>query len=131
MNQIYGLLVLSTLLALGYSAPQQQAKIVSQSSDTNADGGYKWSYETDHGVKAEETGSIKKASGPGAEDTVVAQGSYEYKDLEGKPVHLTYIADENGFQPAGAHLPTPPPVPEAILKALAWIAAHPSKDSHP
>lgn len=29
-----------------------------------------------------------------------------------------YTADQNGFVPVGDHLPTPPPVPEEILKAL-------------
>ncbi|KAH8400964.1 hypothetical protein KR009_002187, partial [Drosophila setifemur] len=38
----------------------------------------------------------------------VAQGSYSYMSPEG-PISITYIADENGFQPVGAHLPTPPP----------------------
>lgn len=35
------------------------------------------------------------------------------------------MANEEGFQPQGAHLPTSPPIPEAILRALDWIAAHP------
>lgn len=31
---------------------------------------------------------------------------------------MTYTADEHGFHPQGAHLPTPPPIPEAIQKSL-------------
>ena len=38
--------------------------------------------------------------------------SYQYYAPEGELISLKYLADENGFQPEGDHLPTPPPIPE-------------------
>lgn len=38
---------------------------------------------------------------------------------------MSYVADENGYQPSGNAIPQPPPLPPLIARALAWIAAHP------
>lgn len=62
-----------------------------------------------------------------------AQGSFSYTAPEGEQISLQYVADENGFQPSGSHLPTPPPIPEAIQRALAYLATAPpyvEKESH-
>ncbi|KAF7391329.1 hypothetical protein HZH66_009809 [Vespula vulgaris] len=106
------LVIIVTLAAYAASAPapaDEPIPIVSQSQEgPNPDGSYKWSYESGNGIKAEEQGQLKNA------------GS-ENEAMEAQ-------ADENGFQPVGAHLPVPPEVPALIQKALEWIAAHPSKD---
>lgn len=87
------------------------------------------SYETANSIKAQETGSLKKTSDPENPEVIVAQGSYSYTDKEGNQISLQYVADdEGGFQPQGAHLPTPPPIPADIQRALDWIAAHPSSE---
>lgn len=86
-----------------------------------------FSYETANSIKAQETGTLKKTNDPENPNVVVAQGSYSYTDKEGNQISLTYTADdEGGFVPQGAHLPTPPPIPADIQRALDWIASQPS-----
>lgn len=51
-------------------------------------------------------------------DGIEAQGGFQYTGDDGQVYSISYAAGANGFQPQGAHLPVPPPTPEAILKAL-------------
>lgn len=80
-----------------------------------------FSYSTGDGQEAQAQGFLKN---PGNKETEaeVIQGSYSYTAPDGTPITVTYIADELGFRATGAHLPTPPPIPEAIQKALDLIA---------
>ncbi|XP_038211583.1 uncharacterized protein LOC119832058 [Zerene cesonia] len=71
---------------------------------------YSYVYETDNGISASEDGV--------AINGVQAMGGYSYTGDDGQVYSVTYTADKNGYQPQGAHLPTPPPIPVEILKAL-------------
>ncbi|XP_012286503.1 endocuticle structural glycoprotein SgAbd-2 [Orussus abietinus] len=119
------------LAAAATAAPVQDATpipIVQRSDDgPNPDGSYAFSYETGNGIKAQEQGQLQKSQDQ-QHDAVYVQGSYSYPAEDGNTISLTYVADENGFQPQGAHLPVAPAIPEAIVKALEWIAAHPEED---
>lgn len=112
--------------AAAFAAPQgptEPIPILRQDSEVNGDGSYQYSYETGNGINAEQKGDLKKV---GDVDAIEVQGQFQYPGENGNPpVQLTYIADENGFQPQGAHLPTAPPVPEAIQRALAYLATAP------
>ncbi|XP_033207878.1 endocuticle structural glycoprotein SgAbd-2-like [Belonocnema kinseyi] len=101
-----------------YNAAARQIGIRSQSSDISPDGSYTWQYETENGIVASESGSPK--SSPEGQSQAV-QGSYSYTAPDGTPITVNYIADENGFRASGAHLPTPPPVPDVIQRAIATL----------
>ncbi|XP_065160865.1 cuticle protein CP14.6-like [Atheta coriaria] len=88
------------------------ARILRYDSENNGEQGYKYAYETDDGTSAQEQGYLKDA------DTAAAQGSYQFVAPDGQQFSITYTADENGYQPQGAHIPTPPPIPADILKGL-------------
>ncbi|CAG9795960.1 unnamed protein product [Diatraea saccharalis] len=91
------------------AALDSNAVILRSSSDVNEQG-FHYAYETDNGIAAEETGHEA--------DGIQAQGGYSYTGDDGQVYSVRYTADSNGFQAQGAHIPTPPPVPEAIARAL-------------
>ncbi|XP_047514436.1 endocuticle structural glycoprotein ABD-4-like [Pieris napi] len=124
------LICLLCVVAASLAAPQKPADqviaILKQEFDQQADGSYVYSYETENGIKADEQGTLKKGSGPDSNDVIVAQGAFSYTAPDGTVINLNYVADdENGFRPEGAHLPTPPPIPPAIQKALDYLATLP------
>ena len=81
------------------------------------------SYETADGIKVEESGAQKQV-GPTAEDAgTVSKGTFSYPAPDGTIIALNWVADENGFQPTGSHLPTPPPTPDHVIKLLADLRA--------
>ncbi|KAL3280969.1 hypothetical protein HHI36_004194 [Cryptolaemus montrouzieri] len=133
---MFALLVLASLLATCLAAPQQYynqnqyqynqynrpfVPIVSENNEVNPDGSFRYGYVTGDGQQAQAQGYLKNAGVKDAEAEVI-QGSYSYTAPNGTPITVTYIADENGFRAEGAHLPTPPPIPEAIQRSLDLIA---------
>ncbi|XP_013186231.2 uncharacterized protein LOC106131620 [Amyelois transitella] len=104
------------------SADARSANIVKQGSEINPDGSYNYFYETDNGIAAQEQGTPRNFGGNPPVIPDVAQGSFSWTSPEGQPIAISYIADENGYQPQGDAIPTPPPVPAQIARALEYIA---------
>ncbi|CAH1372968.1 unnamed protein product [Tenebrio molitor] len=89
-----------------------QIPILKLQNDNNGDGTYRFSFETANHIVQQETGHLKSA------DSSTVQGSYSYTAPDGQTYTVNYVADENGYRADGAHLPTPPPISEVILKSL-------------
>ncbi|XP_032676864.1 endocuticle structural glycoprotein SgAbd-2-like isoform X2 [Odontomachus brunneus] len=99
--------------------------ILRQTQDSSPDGSYSYSYDTENGISVAEAGQPKNI-GPNQIEAV--RGQFSYTAPDGTPIQVVYTADENGFLASGAHLPTPPPIPVAIQRALAHNAAHPEEE---
>ncbi|XP_015609901.1 pupal cuticle protein 20 [Cephus cinctus] len=89
----------------------QFVEITRFNNQNNGDGSYQYNYEAANGISAEESGALQG-------DSEVVKGSYSYTGPDGVQYTIHYTADENGFHPEGAHLPTPPPIPEEIRRGV-------------
>ncbi|XP_032675933.1 pupal cuticle protein 20-like isoform X2 [Odontomachus brunneus] len=96
--------------------PGQDIPIVSYSNENAGDGNYQFSYETGNGISVQETGHQQ-----GESESV--SGSFSYTGADGVQYSITYTADEYGFHPQGAHLPTPPPIPPEIQRGVELALA--------
>ncbi|XP_025836306.1 endocuticle structural glycoprotein SgAbd-2-like [Agrilus planipennis] len=96
---------------------QNQVPILRYSNDNNEGGNYRYAYETGNGISVQETGQFAPSVPEGG--AVVANGGFSFTGTDGQTYSISYVADENGFRPVGAHIPTPPPVPEAIARSIA------------
>ncbi|XP_057370572.1 larval cuticle protein LCP-22-like isoform X3 [Daphnia carinata] len=113
-------------LAIAIAAPQGDKKpieIISSNSEMNADGSYTFDFVSADGTKVSESGSQKQVGPKPEEIGPVSKGSYSYTSPEGVVITVNWVADENGFQATGDHLPTPPPMPEHVVKMLADLKA--------
>ncbi|KAG8041460.1 hypothetical protein G9C98_002753 [Cotesia typhae] len=99
------IIALFALVAVAVAAPQGEVTVVkSYENDNTGFDNYRYSYELSDGQQKEESGELRTV--PGAESPFyVVRGSYTWRDQEGRAYTVTYIADENGFQPNGEHLP--------------------------
>lgn len=110
-------------MAAALAAPQSSTEpipILRQDSNINPDGSFQYSFESGNGIAAEANGALKNI---GAEEPALEiQGQFQYPSNEGGLIQLTYVANENGYQPQGNILPTPPPIPIEIQRALEILA---------
>merc|ERR1712136_518377 len=98
-------------LTVEYKEPIAITKYGSVSDET---GKYSYNFEAANGIKMSEEGE-QKHFGDKLEEGYgsVARGAYSY-ELEGVTYTINWVADENGFQPTGNHLPVAPPMPEYV-----------------
>ncbi|XP_037780194.1 endocuticle structural glycoprotein ABD-4-like [Penaeus monodon] len=107
-----------------FAAPQysssEEAEFVPILKDDRVqedDGTYSFDFETGNGISFSQAGSPD-----GDEDAVIKAGEYSYTAPDGTEIHLRFVADDNGFQPEGDHLPVAPefphPIPQFVLDQI-------------
>ncbi|XP_042236427.1 larval cuticle protein 65Ag1-like [Homarus americanus] len=73
---------------------------------------YNFQVETEDGITRQESGAtIKEGSAEGA---VAQSGSVSFTLPDGQQFEMTFVADENGFQPQSSFLPVAPEFPHEI-----------------
>lgn len=92
--------------------PDKDAVIKTKSQSSDLDGNYQYQFESSNGIASNEAGVAGQ----------IVQGATTWIAKNGEALAISFVADENGYRPTGFHLPTPPPIPPAIQRALAHLA---------
>merc|ERR1711955_196000 len=124
-SNMKSMILLAVFLAVAAAAPQETKVILIKSQTQNHDTEkqeYSFSYEAENGISVSESGVQKQIGDKPEESGTVSQGKFSYPE-DGVTYTITWVADENGFQAKGDHLPTPPPMPEHVVKILADLKA--------
>ncbi|XP_063619219.1 flexible cuticle protein 12-like [Cydia splendana] len=99
-------LIVTAVAAAPQRSPDADAQVLKYDAENIGVDGYRFAYETSNGIKSEEQAQLNNA---GTDNEAIAvRGSFSYTGPDGVVYTVTYIADENGFQPQGAHLPVAP-----------------------
>ncbi|KAL0119987.1 hypothetical protein PUN28_007982 [Cardiocondyla obscurior] len=105
------LVALCALVAVALAAPQQsqdyrQTVLVKETPlDNIGVDGYQYGYELSSGQAHQESAHVVNHGQEN--ESLVVRGSFTYVDPQTNVRYtVNYVADENGFHPEGAHLPT-------------------------
>ncbi|KAF0302931.1 Cuticle protein 3 [Amphibalanus amphitrite] len=111
-------LVLAAVLAVATAAPSRSYaaptyapkvyQILKQEAELRDDQSYDSHFETENGIYASESGRPVEGYGDD-EESYDVNGQFSYTGDDGVVYKVVYVANGNGFQPQGAHLPTPVP----------------------
>ncbi|XP_030385577.1 larval cuticle protein 65Ag1-like [Scaptodrosophila lebanonensis] len=102
------IIVFAALFAVVLAAPANpdaDAQVLRSDSDVGPES-YSYGYETSNGINAQEEGHLINAGSDN--ESIAVKGSFQFVGDDGVTYTINYVADENGFQPQGAHVPVAP-----------------------
>ncbi|EDW01672.1 pupal cuticle protein Edg-78E [Drosophila grimshawi] len=117
----YAILIVGMLIAASLAHDDDAHAKAHETKKQDAHGNFAYSFDVTNGIGAKEEGDEHNH----------VHGEYHFMSKEGIPIAITYTADENGYQAHGDAVPTPPPIPAAILESLAYIKSHPPHKEEP
>ncbi|XP_069942946.1 cuticle protein AMP1B-like [Cherax quadricarinatus] len=111
------LVLLASLVSLALALPQGdprdvQAVTVNDVRSDDGNGNFKHEFETSNRLYSQNTGT------PGSAGQSNMQGSFRFTLPDGTITEVSFIADENGYQPQSDHLPTPHPLPAHAIEQI-------------
>ncbi|XP_002135074.2 larval cuticle protein 65Ag1-like [Drosophila pseudoobscura] len=95
-------IVLVALFALAAARPDRDAETLRYDSNVEPEN-YNYNVQTSDGKSVAEEGHVEDLGTE--QEAIVVKGSYSYIGDDGVTYSVNYIADKNGFQPQGAHIP--------------------------
>ncbi|KYM87206.1 Flexible cuticle protein 12, partial [Atta colombica] len=101
------IIALCALMAVAIAAPPHDETVVVKETPLDNIGvdGYQYGYELSNGQAHQESAQLVNAGHEN--EALVVRGSFSYVDPETNVRYtVNYVADENGFHPEGAHLPS-------------------------
>merc|ERR1711973_192452 len=112
--------IVAAILGLaGLAARQNNGPVVNVLRDDSVapvGADFRTDFELDNGVSWQEEGRA------GVEGQANHAGQFTFTAPNGETFTLNFVADENGFQPTGPHVPTPPPMPAHALRQIEIAA---------
>ena len=108
-------ILLAALVAVAAALPPQLAQtkkpiaILREAKNVNPDGSIDFSFNSEDGIQREETIAQRQLLDKEGKAVLgsVSRGSYSFTGDDGVVYTVNWVADENGFQASGDHLPKP------------------------
>ncbi|XP_055914807.1 endocuticle structural protein SgAbd-6-like [Eupeodes corollae] len=79
------------------------AQIISYENENLGIDGYKFSFETSDGTKRSEEATLKNIGKDN--EAISVRGTISWLGADGITYTINFLADENGYQPEGDHIP--------------------------
>lgn len=104
------------MVAAAFAVSSDGVSVVSRSESVREDG-FDFALQQSDGQAQHQSGHL-------AGDALAQTGDFSWVSPEGEKIAISYVADENGYQPSGANLPVGPEIPDHVVKLVKYLETH-------